>query len=328
LQSLIKELKKYTKPNKFHSLFEIMVTIVPFVCFWIMAYVFYSINNFISVIFCFLAGAFLTRLFLIQHDCGHGSFFNSRLANDIVGRVLGVFTLTPYHAWRYSHSIHHATTGNLDKRGVGDVKTLTVNEYFDLSILYRAFYRIYRNPFIMFSIGPAYIFLIRNRLPTGICVGDRRFWLSTIGTNISITILVLLMIYFIGFREFFIIHIPVILFAALIGVWLFYIQHQFENNYWVRSDLWNFYDGALLGSSYYDLPDPLRWMTANIGIHHIHHLNSKIPFYYLDDVLKDNPQLKAVQRVTLRSSLRSIKFSLWDENKKKMVSFSEARKHL
>ena len=328
MQSLIKELKKYTKPNKFHSLFEIMVTIVPFVCFWIMAYVFYSINNFVSVIFCFLAGAFLTRLFLIQHDCGHGSFFNSRLANDIVGRVLGVFTLTPYHAWRYSHSIHHATSGNLDKRGVGDVKTLTVNEYFDLSTLYRVFYRIYRNPFIMFCIGPAYIFLIRNRLPTGISVGDRRFWLSTIGTNISITILVLLMIYFIGFREFFIIHIPVILFAALIGVWLFYIQHQFENNYWVRSDLWNFYDGALLGSSYYDLPDPLRWMTANIGIHHIHHLNSKIPFYYLDDVLKDHPQLKAVQRVTLRSSLRSIKFSLWDENKKKMVSFSEARKHL
>lgn len=328
MQSLIKELHKYTKPNKFHSLFEIMVTIVPFVCFWIMAYVFYSINNFVSVIFCFLAGAFLTRLFLIQHDCGHGSFFNSRLANDIVGRVLGVFTLTPYHAWRYSHSIHHATSGNLDKRGVGDVKTLTVNEYFDLSTLYRAFYRIYRNPFVMFCIGPAYIFLIRNRLPTGISVGDRRFWLSTIGTNISITILVLLMIYFIGFREFFIIHIPVILFAALIGVWLFYIQHQFENNYWVRSDLWNFYDGALLGSSYYDLPDPLRWMTANIGIHHIHHLNSKIPFYYLDDVLKDHPQLKAVQRVTLRSSLRSIKFSLWDENKKKMVSFSEARKHL
>ena len=278
MQSLIKELKKYTKPNKFHSLFEIMVTIVPFVCFWIMADVFYSINNFVSVIFCFLAGAFLTRLFLIQHDCGHGSFFNSRLANDIVGRVLGVFTLTPYHAWRYSHSIPHATSGNLDKRGVGDVKTLTVNEYFDLSTLYLSFYRIYRNPFVMFCIGPAYIFLIRNRLPTGISVGDRRFWLSTIGTNISITILVLLMIYFIGFREFFIIHIPVILFAALIGVWLFYIQHQFENNYWVRSDLWNFYDGALLGSSYYDLPDPLRWMTANIGIHHIHHLNSKIPF--------------------------------------------------
>lgn len=326
LQKLIKELRNYTKPNKFHSLFEIMVTFLPFVLFWFMAHIFFSISNTISFIFCLLAGVFLTRLFLIQHDCGHGSFFNSRLANDLVGKILGVFTLTPYYAWRYSHSIHHATSGNLDKRGVGDVRTLTVNEYSNLSMLYRTFYRIYRNPIVMFGIGPAYLFLLRNRLPTGFSNGDRKFWLSTIGTNITIVMGVVLMIYFIGLREFILIHTPIILFAALIGVWLFYIQHQFEDSFWVKSDLWNFYDGALLGSSYYDLPGPLRWITANIGIHHVHHLNSKIPFYYLPIVLKDYPHLKNVRRITISSSLLSIKCSLWDEKQKKMVSFSEVKK--
>jgi omega-6 fatty acid desaturase (delta-12 desaturase) len=285
-----------------------------------------SVGYLIGLLLAVPAAGFLVRLFMIQHDCGHGSFFRSRLANDWVGRVIGVLTLTPYDFWRHSHAVHHATSGNLDRRGFGDVDTLTVREFLALSKRRRLLYRLYRHPMVMFGIGPAYLFILRHRLPVGLMRSRWQFWLSAMATNLAIGLLSTTAITLVGLGSFLLIQLPITILAGSIGVWLFYVQHQFEDTYWVRDERWKFDEAAMRGSSHYDLPGVLRWFTANIGVHHVHHLCSRIPFYQLPRVLQDHPELAAVGRLTLLQSLQCVRMVLWDETRQRLVSFREMRR--
>ena len=322
---LPKALARYRKPDHMRSVLELIITGVLFVVFWVAAWWALSISYWLTLAISVPAGAFLVRLFLIKHDCGHGAFFRRRIFNDWVGRVLGVLTLTPYDVWRRDHAIHHATSGNLDKRGTGDIDTLTVREYRALPRWRRIAYRLYRHPLIMFGVGPAYHFLLRNRLPLGFTNADRRFWISTMGTNATIALVGSIMIYFLGAAPFLLVQLPITLLAASIGIWLFYVQHQFEDTVWAKDHAWKSHDAALYGSSHYDLPGVLSWITANIGVHHVHHLSSRIPFYRLPQVLRDFPELTRIRRLTLMQSFVCLRLRLWDEGQRKLVSFAEAR---
>jgi omega-6 fatty acid desaturase (delta-12 desaturase) len=266
------------------------------------------------------------RLFMIQHDCGHGSFFRHPLINAWVGRVIGVLTLTPYDFWRRTHAIHHATSGNLERRGIGDIDTLTVREYLALPGWRRLLYRIYRNPLIMFGVGPAYVFILQFRFPVGLMRGGWQPWLSTMATNAGIAVLVATVMWFVGVGPFLLVHLPITMLAASMGVWLFYVQHQFEHTFWAEEGSWNLHEAALHGSSHYDLPGVLRWLTANIGVHHIHHLCSRIPYYRLPRVLQDFPELRRVSRLTLWQSFGCVRLTLWDEGRGRLISFRELRR--
>jgi omega-6 fatty acid desaturase (delta-12 desaturase) len=319
-------LAPYREPNHGRSIFELVVTAGPFAALWILMWALLGSSYWLSLLLALPTAGFLVRLFMIQHDCGHGSFFRHRSVNDWVGRVLGTLTLTPYDFWRWSHAIHHASSGDLGRRGIGDITTLTVREYLSLSRRGRLRYRLYRNPIIMFVVGPAYLFLVQHRLPIG---GMRREWgpwVSTMATNVGIAFLVAGLIWLIGARPFLMVHLPVILLAASIGVWLFYVQHQFEDTFWADTPRWAFHEAALHGSSYYDLPHVLRWFTANIGLHHVHHLSSRIPYYRLPHVLRDHPELKSIGRLTLFQSLGCIRLVLWDEERRRLISLRELRR--
>jgi len=324
-KDLLKALAPYRQPDFRKSIFELVVTIIPFVTFWIAAWVSLSISYWLTMMFSVIAGGFLVRFFLIQHDCGHGAFFRSKKTNDWVGRILGVVTLTPYDIWRRSHAIHHATSGNLDERGVGDIDTLTIAEYRALSAKGKFLYRLYRSPPVLFIIGPAYQFLLRNRLPLMFNSDKRDYWISAMGTNLSIVIVAAIFAYFMGLGAFLAVHLPITLVAASIGVWMFYVQHQFEDTFWEGEEKWQMYEAALKGSSHYDLPAPFRWLTANIGIHHIHHLASRIPYYRLQDVMRDFPELVDIRRLTFRQSLSCLNLRLWDEENRRLVSFAQAQ---
>ncbi len=268
----------------------------------------------------------LVRLFIFQHDCGHGSFFKSRAANDFLGRVISVFTLTPYDYWRRSHALHHATSGNLDKRGLGDVPTFTVNEYLAFSGVKKLGYRLFRNPIIMVGIGVPINFIILQRIPIGRDVQDSGTVRSIIGLNLMMIFAFGVPMMIFGIATIFMVYLPVIILAASIGGWLFYIQHQFEGAYWRRTEDWDFHAAAVSGSSYYELPRILQWFTGNIGMHHIHHLCSRIPNHRLVECFDAFPELNKIsKRITLRDSLKCWRSSLWDEEKGVMVSFSEVR---
>ena len=318
-------LARYRNPSAARSLVEIAVTLGPFVALWAATWLGLYFGYWISLVLAIPAAGFLVRLFMIQHDCGHGSFFRSKALNDWIGRVLGVLTFTPYDFWRHTHAVHHASSGNLTRRGMGDIDTLTVREYLALSRLGRLRYRAYRHPLVMFGIGPIYMFILQHRLPVGLMRDGWRPWLSTMLTNLAIAAIVAVLIFFIGFKAFLLVHLPIIVLAAAAGVWLFYVQHQFEETLWAQEPSWNRQEAALHGSSHYDLPGVLRWMTANIGVHHVHHLSSGIPFYRLRDVLRDHPELGNVGRLTLMQSLGCIRLVLWDESSRKLVSFRELR---
>lgn len=322
----VKVLARYREPLLARSLLEVALTVVPFVVFWLAAVWALSVSYALAGVLVVPAAFFLVRIFLIQHDCGHGSFFASRRANDWLGRVFGVLTFTPYAVWRRSHAIHHASTGNLDKRGIGDINTLTVREYAALAWYRKLAYRLYRNPLVMFGIGPAYIFLIDNRIPPA---GQRRsagYWMSAVGTNLAIAAVVTGLFFTIGIKSMLLVHLPIILLASSLGVWLFYVQHQFEKTVWAHNSNWNLHEAALRGSSYYALPGWLSWLTGNIGIHHVHHLYSRIPFYRLSKVLRDFPELAETNKITLRQSLGTLKLRLWDESRGALVSFASAKR--
>lgn len=321
----IKTLTNYRKPDHLRSVLEIVITGVPFILLWLAAWQAMSISYWLSLAICIPASAFLVRIFLIQHDCGHGAFFSNTATNDWVGRILGVVTITPYYVWRRAHAIHHASHGNLDKRGVGDIDTLTVSEYKDRTPWERFKYRIYRHPFILFGFGPAYIFLIQQRWPSGFERKGWRFWWSAMGTNLAIIVVWGLVINFVGLKTFLMLQIPMTILASSIGVWMFYVQHQFEDMVWDEDEDWDLQHAAFYGSSHYDLPVVLRWLTASIGVHHVHHLSSRIPYYRLQDVLRDHPKLKEVKRLTLIKSFSCIKLQLWDEKASKLISFADAR---
>jgi acyl-lipid omega-6 desaturase (Delta-12 desaturase) len=304
---------------------ELFVTAVPFVLLWIAAWTCLRWSYLLSLVLAVPAAGFLVRLFMIQHDCGHGAFFGQRLANDWTGRIIGVLTLTPYDHWRRSHAVHHASSGNLERRGIGDVATLTVGEYLTASRLRRVAYRLYRHPLVMFGLGPAYLFLVQHRFPAGEALGRWRPWVSPMANNAAIAALLIAAAWFVGLKPLLLVHVPIVLLAASIGVWLFYVQHQFEETFWARTTTWTMPQAALHGSSHYDLPLVLRWVTANIGVHHVHHLCSRIPYYRLARVLRDYPELKAVGRITLRQSIGCLRFALWDEERGRMISFRQLR---
>jgi omega-6 fatty acid desaturase (delta-12 desaturase) len=318
-------LARYRDPDPMRSVFELLITAVPFFLIWALMLFGLRYDFWLCLILAIPAAGFVVRLFMIQHDCGHGSFFRSRQANDMVGRAIGVLTLTPYGYWRRTHAIHHATSGNLDGRGKGDVPVLTVAEYLGLPRWRRVAYRLARNPLILLSLGPIYIFLLKHRLPVEMMDGGKEVWISAMSTNLAIAGVVVGMSMLVGLQMFLLIQIPIALLASSIGVWLFYVQHQFEDTYWARQENWKFHAGAMHGSTHYDLPGPLRWFTANIGVHHVHHLASRIPSYRLSEVLKDHPQLRDVGRLTLRQSLACFRLALWDEEKQRLVRFRDAR---
>lgn len=322
----VQVLAKYREPSTTRSIWELVATLVPFIALWGLAWASLSISNWLAFGLAVLNGGFLVRIFAIQHDCGHSSYFRSRVAGDWVGRALGVLTLTPYDVWRRSHSIHHATHGNLDQRGVGDILTLTVAEYRARGKMGRFLYRLYRNPVVLFVLAPSYLFILQNRLPFGLMNQGWRYWTSAMGTNAILAIAVGIMLWLGGLLPVILIFLPTSIIGATVGVWLFYVQHQFEATHWAKEDEWQVHSSALEGSSHYVLPAPLRWMTANIGIHHVHHLYSRIPFYRLTEVLRDHKELAEAQKLTILESLKSVRLHLWDEASGRLVSFREARR--
>ncbi len=304
---------------------EIAVTILPLIALWILMWLSLDFQYWLTLLLAVPAAGLLVRMFMIQHDCGHGSFFRHRRANDWTGRIIGVLTLTPYAFWKRTHAIHHACSGNLDRRGIGDVDTLTVAEYREKSAWRKLQYRIYRHPITLFAIGPAYLFLLQHRVPLGLMRRGWRPWLSTMGTNLSIVLMALALVWVVGFEAFLLIQLPIVLLAASLGVWLFFVQHQFEDTLWDRDQDWSWHEAALNGSSYYDLPAVLRWFTANIGMHHVHHLCGRIPFYKLPCVIRDHPELRDISRLTLLESFGCVGLTLWDEEKRRLVSFRDCR---
>lgn len=318
-------LSTYRAPDRGRSLLELAVTLVPFVVLWALAAMAVHYGFWWGMALTIPAAGLLLRLFMIQHDCGHGSFFAHRTADNWTGRLIGVLTFTPYDYWRRAHAAHHASAGNLDERGIGDITTLTVAEYHSSSRLRRLAYRLYRNPFVMFAIGPIWLFLIKQRLPFGMMRSGMEPWVSTMATNLAIALLGAALIWLIGFASFMLVQLSVVVLAGSAGVWLFYVQHQFEETHWSQSPHWQFQDAALHGSSYYELPFVLRWLTANIGIHHVHHLSSRVPYYRLPEVLRDYPELRDIGHITILESLRCVKLVLWDECTRRLVSFRDAR---
>lgn len=320
-----KLLAAYQTPSHARSAFEIVITAAPLVALWALACWAVTRELWWGIALIAPAAFFLVRLFMIQHDCGHGAFFRWKALNDWVGRSIGVLTLTPYDYWRTTHAIHHATSGNLDRRGLGAIETMTVAEYQALPWIKRLGYRLYRHPIVLFVIGPAFVFLIMQRLPVGLMKNGWRPWLSVMGTNLAVLALAVALVLLGGIRPLLFVHIPIMLVGAGIGVWLFYIQHQFEGVKWSRQKDWSLTTSALEGSSHYVMPQPLRWFSANIGIHHVHHVSSRIPYYHLPKVLQDHPELEEVNRVTLWQSLKAIPLALWDEAGERMVTFRQAK---
>ena len=323
-RSWIKVARAYGFPDR-RSVLQLLSTTLPLASLWYLMQMSLGIGYWATLLLAVPTAGLLVRLFMIQHDCGHHSFFHRRWLNDIVGRVIGVFTLTPYDHWRNAHAFHHASAGNLDRRGIGDIDVLTVEEYLALSVGRRFLYQLYRNPIVFFGIGPIYLFVIKHRFPFRSRPSGRRGVVSVCATNAAIGAVIAAAIYCFGVVDLLMVQIPVTLLASSIGVWLFFVQHQFERTYWERESDWNFSHAALRGSSYYELPGLMRWFTADIGIHHIHHLCSKIPNYRLRECLRDNPELRtAAKRLTFTQSIQCMRLALWDERQKRLIGFREA----
>ncbi len=323
-RQLASQLKPFMKANAGRSAWELAVTLAPFFGLLVAILWATSAGYLAALALVPVAGLLLLRLFIIQHDCGHGAFLHKRTSNDRVGRALGILTFTPYDCWRHSHRLHHASTGNLDARGVGDVDTLTVREFWSRSWLGRLLYRAYRHPVVLLGLGPAYLFLLRHRLPIGLMKEGVQYWVSALATNLATAGFLAALMAAFGIGTTLLVVIPTVLVAATLGVWLFYVQHQFEAAHWDRRGSWEFHEAAIKSSSHLDLPQPLRWFTGNIGMHHVHHLASRIPFYRLPSVLKAFPQLREVNRLTVPQTFRPLVLALWDEDGRRLVSFREA----
>lgn len=323
-------LAKYKEPDLRRSLWQLANTALPFLGIVVLMHYAHSRGlGWLSLLLAFPAAALMMRLFIIQHDCGHGSFFKSQRANDLVGAVLGVATMTPYRYWRQTHAIHHATSGNLERRGYGDINTLTVEEYEKLSAWGQWKYRVYRSAPVLFVVGPAYHFLINHRIPVIVPPDWKQERLSILLTDVVLAVILAVASYTVGLWAFLMVQLPVILITASVGVWFFYVQHQFEGTYWKPDANWDLAEASLQGCSYYELPAVLQWISGNIGFHHIHHLNSRIPNYHLERCMKENPVFQKVTKLTLLKSLSCISLALWDEKKAKLVGFDavdDARK--
>jgi len=317
-----KVVARYQTPDTRRSLWQMFNSLVPYFLLWYLMLLSLRISYWLTLALAIPAAGFMIRTFIIFHDCGHGSFFKSKRANDILGFITGVITFTPYYRWRHDHAVHHATVGDLDRRGTGDVWTLTVKEYQALPPGKKLAYRIFRHPLVLFTIGALGVFLVGNRfVPRS---AGKRERASVHWTNLALAGIVVLMSLTIGLKAYVLVQLPVLALGASVGVWLFYVQHQFEGVYWERHERWDYLDAALKGSSYYHLPPVLQWFTGNIGFHHIHHINARIPNYNLEKCHRENPQFQQVKELTLLSSLRSLKLRLWDEERRELVGFAEA----
>ena len=314
---------KYQNPSLPRALWQIINTIVPYAFLWYLIYRSLAISWWLVIPLAVLAGAFLVRVFIIFHDCGHGSYFRSRTANDVFGFITGVLTFTPYFHWRWEHAIHHASAGHLDKRGTGDVWTLTVQEYLESSRWKKFSYRLARNPFVLFVIAPLYVFLIWQRFPAR--NSSKRERSSVYWMNFALFGMAAALSAIFGLKAYALIQLTIMAVAGGAGVWLFYVQHQFEGTYWERGEDWDYTAAALKGSSFYKLPRILQWFSGNIGYHHIHHLSSRIPNYHLESCHKADPLFQQVKPITLFSSFKSLTFRLWDEQRRQLVGYRRLR---
>jgi omega-6 fatty acid desaturase (delta-12 desaturase) len=322
MRELARHCAKYREAQPHRAAFQLATTLLLYavacgLTMWAAAY-----SWWLALPLAVPAGGLLVRLFIMQHDCGHGSFLSTRAANDRVGRLLSILTVTPYDSWKRAHALHHASTGDLSRRGTGDIQTLTVSEYLALSGWQKLRYRLYRNPLVLIVLGSPFNFLLLQRLPFGVGLPWRTAWRDVMALNLALIAayggLALL------FGSLVAVFIPVICVAAWIGGWLFFVQHQYEDTIWEEGETWDFHQAALGGSSYYVLPRVLQWFTGNVGLHHVHHLNSRIPNYRLQECIDDHPALAEVGRLTFRKSLGCIHLALWDEERRKLVSFSQA----
>ncbi|PES68039.1 fatty acid desaturase [Bacillus cereus] len=304
-------------------MWQIINTVVPFIILWYLAYKSLSVSYWLSLVPSLLAAGFMTRIFIIFHDCTHHSFFKSRRVNRIVGTCMGVLTLFPFDQWGHEHSVHHATSGNLDKRGTGDIWTLTVNEYLAAPFRLRLAYRLYRNPLVMFGLGPIYVFLLKNRFNRKGARKKER--MNTYLTNVLIVALIGVLCWAIGWQSFLLVHGTIFLIAGSVGIWLFYVQHTFEDSYFEEDKEWEYVKAAVEGSSFYKLPKILQFLTGNIGFHHVHHLSPRVPNYKLEEAHNNTLPLKNVPTITLATSLRSIRFRLWDEQSNNFVTFKDVK---
>lgn len=321
-----RKLAPYGKAENRKAATQLANTLIPFAFLWWAMYRSLEVGYWLTLLLAVPTAFLLIRAFILQHDCGHGSFTSSRKANDRIGAVLGVLTLTPYEYWKKAHAIHHATAGNLDRRFLGDVDTMTVQEYLDATWWERLLYRAYRNPIVMFVIGPVWVFFIKHRAPIDIPPTWKRAWASVLWTDLALACLWGGMAWLVGWKAFLMVQLPIHLIAGPIGIWLFYVQHQYEDTYWEHEEDWDFFDAGLAGSSYYDLPGLLHWLTGNIGIHHIHHVASHIPNYRLQEAFEAHPGLQRVTRITFLESLGCIHLKLWDESRGRLVGWSGVRR--
>jgi omega-6 fatty acid desaturase (delta-12 desaturase) len=323
---------KYQQPSLPRAVWQLVNTLGPYALLWYLMYLSLSWSYWITLPLAVLAGMFLVRIFIIFHDCGHGSFFKSHLANDVLGFITGALTLTPYYHWRWEHSIHHASAGSLDRRGTGDVWTMTVEEYLQSGRWKRFAYQLARNPVVLFIIAPIYLFVVHQRFFAS-KANPRERW-SVIWMNVAVLgIAVALSWAFsihrgwaFGITAYLLIHLTIVMVGGGVGIWMFYVQHQFEDVYWEREENWDFTAAALQGSSFYKLPKILQWFSGNIGFHHIHHLSSRIPNYNLQRCHEADPMFQEVKPVTFFRSLKSLTYRLWDEQRGKLVGFRHARK--
>lgn len=315
----------FEKSSVSKAVWQMVNTIGSFALIWVAMYFTRSVSWWLTVPLAVLNGLFLVRTFIIFHDCGHGSFFVSKKANTIVGFVTGLLTFTPYHHWRWEHSVHHASSGNLDARGIGDIWTMTVDEYLAASPARKLCYRVARNPLILFGLGPIFLFAVLHRVPAKTARPRERREVHLM--TVAVTLMAIGMSQLFGWRDYLILQAIILMVGGCAGLWMFYVQHQFEDVYWEKDAHWNHNRAALEGSSYYQLPRILQWFSGNIGFHHIHHLNSRIPNYNLEQAYLACPEFQNVQPITLWSSLKTIRLRLWDTRTRRMIGFRELRQY-
>ncbi|RTQ93868.1 fatty acid desaturase [Lysinibacillus telephonicus] len=325
-KKLRKDVASFAKSEMKKSIFQIINTILPLLFIWGAGYYLLQYSPWFTVVCSILASGFVVRTFIIFHDCTHGSFFKSKKANDLVGNITGILTSFPYEKWKREHSIHHATSSNLDKRGIGDIDMLTVDEYLKKSKLERLGYRLYRNPLVMFGLGPLYMVLVLNRLNRKDAKKKER--LNTYFANGILLVACVTLILIFGWQTFLLVHGLTLFIAGSLGIWLFYIQHTYEDSYFEYNDEWDYVKAAVEGSSYYKLPKLLQWITGNIGFHHVHHLAPRVPNYNLEAAHDSITPLQRATTITLKTSVESIRYKLYDPKNKKFISFKEVEQSL
>ncbi len=332
IAKLVRHCAKYQGADDRKALVQLVNTLIPFS--FICAVMIYSFSSmyWLTALLTVPASFFLVRIFIIQHDCGHNSFFSSRKWNNYVGRILSVLTWTPYDFWRKTHNLHHSSSGNLDNRGFGAIETITIEEYKALPENLQFWYRLYRNPYILLLLGTPFFIVVGQRFASAkafpFCevkqvISFNHIWKSVFGLNAALLVTYGLAGMLLGFNVVLLSYLPVVIGTAWIGGWLFFIQHQFEDAHWEQQDGWNYAEAAVMGSSYYDLHPVLQWLTGNIGLHHIHHLNARIPNYRLQDCMDANQDLRGINRITLWESFKYAHLALWDQDKRKMIRFSQ-----